>query len=257
MPKKKIDLALLLIWPIAGSLLSFALKTNAFYSVIIFFGIPSLYLSLREKRHVKKAALFSLFGIPVIIFVDYIAHVAQAWLIPISVLPFRLFGFVTLEVILWVFLHIYFVIMFYEHFLDKHVTDKLWHPQMKYFLAIVFVLFLAFLGLLFVNPSLLKIPYWYLVVGIFLVLLPVVLEWWGYPRVFLKLLKAAVYFLYITLVYEITALKLGWWSFPGKEFIGWVSFFGVEFPFEEFFFWLVLTALAILSYYEFYDDDEK
>jgi len=56
---------------------------------------------------------------------------------------------------------------------------------------------------------------------------------------------------------KVTALQLGWWDFPGSNFIGWVSIFNIRFPLEELIFWLFLFAMAILTYYEFFDDDEK
>ena len=70
-------------------------------------------------------------------------------------------------------------------------------------------------------------------------------------------MKVAAYFFYLTLVYELTALTLGWWSFPSSQFIGWVEIAGIRFPFEEFFFWLVLFSAWIVSAYEFSIDDEK
>jgi len=32
---------------------------------------------------------------------------------------------------------------------------------------------------------------------------------------------------------------------------------GYSMPFEEFFFWIILSTIAILSFYEFFDDDRK
>lgn len=255
--KRKIDLAILILWPIIGSMLAFLLNINTTNSVVIFFVIPSIYLSFRERRHILKAIVFSIFGTPLIILIDYIAEITNAWLIPDSVLSYRLFDFVTLEVIIWMFFHLYFVIIFYEYFIDKHKTDKLWLPKIKYFVSIVAGLSLLFLILLFSYPQALYIPYWYLLMGIVLILIPITLQGYNFPRVFLKFLKVAAYFFYLTFIYEITALKLGWWSFPGRQYVGWVYFFGVKFPFEEFFFWLMLTAIAILSCYEFFDDDER
>ncbi len=257
MRNKKIDLIILILFPIVSSVAAFLFKANAFFSVILFLGIPSLYLSLKERNHIKKAAFFSLLGLPIIIFVDYIAHLTNAWVIPVSVLPYRLLGYVSLEVILWTFFQIYLVIMFYEYFLEEHVRDKIWYPRTKYLVLIVFGLLLIFFGFFFTAQNLLYIPYWYLIFGLSTILLPVILQALAFPRTLLKILKVVPYFFFLTFIYEITALKLGWWAFPGTEFVGWVSFFGVRFPFEEFSFWLMLLAVALLSYYEFYDDDEK
>lgn len=158
---------------------------------------------------------------------------------------------------MWTFFQIYLIIMFYEYFLEKHIRDKIWHPRTKYLVLLVSGLFLLFLILFFGYPALLRIPYWYFIFGLTLILLPLIIQAFSFPKVFAKILKVVPYFFYLTFIYEITALKLGWWVFPGREFIGWVSFFGVSFPFEEFFFWLVLLAASLLSYYEFYADDEK
>jgi hypothetical protein len=62
---------------------------------------------------------------------------------------------------------------------------------------------------------------------------------------------------YLALMFELTGLELQLWTFPGTHFIGWVDLLGYKFPFEEFFFWFVLSAITILSYYEFFDDNRK
>ncbi len=251
--RETFDLAVFLVYPIIASLISFLLRANAFFSVIIFYGIPSIYLSFMMKKNVKNAAVFSLVGIIPMIVIDYIAHLTKVWEVTNSIIPFRLFGFVTLEVLLWVIFAFYFTVMFYEYFLDKHITHKLYKPRFKYLIISILALFSLFLFLLFGFPQFLRIPYFYLIFGVILILIPIVFELFEYPRFYTKFFKAQAYFFYLNFIYEITALKLGWWIFPGNEFVGWVSVFGVEFPFEEFFFWIMLTALAILTYFEFFD----
>lgn len=253
-----IDLAILLMCPLFATLISLLFKTSAFVSVLLFFGIPALYLSLRGAKYVKKSIVFAaVTSIPLIIILDYVGHLTKAWVIPNSILPFRLFGIVTIEVMLWALLYSYFVLMFYEYFLDKDVTKKIWLPHMKYLVAIMLVLFAAFMILFFNAPSLLHIPYFYLAFGIVLLLIPVIIELFEYPKLISKFARVGAYFFFLTFLYEVTALKLGWWAFPGTEFVGWVSIFGTMFPVEELVFWLILLAIAILSYYEFFDDDEK
>ncbi len=147
--------------------------------------------------------------------------------------------------------------MFYEYFLDKHVTKKLMHPNMKYLIVSVVVIFLAFVVSLLRAPNRLHIPYFYLTVGLTTILIPTLIEFLKYPKFISKFFMATAYFFYLTFIYEVTALKLNLWSFPGTEFIGWVSVFGVHFPAEELVFWVILSTMAILSYYEFFDDGEK
>jgi len=251
-------LVILIIWPILAAVLSLLFKVNAFGSIILFLFLPAVYLSVRGIKYMKKSLIFSLVvGIPGIIIVEYLAHLSDAWLVPFTIFPIRLFGFVTIESILWAFFLIYYIIMFYEYFLDKHVAKHLWHPHMKYLAMLVLLGVVVFLVLLFYSPNVLKIPYFYLCFGILLILIPIIIELFTYSRLSSKFFKAAAYFFFMTFIYEVTSLKLGIVAFPGTEFIGWVSILGVSFPFEELFFWCMLFTLAALSYYEFFDDDEK
>jgi len=196
-----------------GALLSHLLNINAFGSVIVFFGLPSLYLTLRAIEYSKKAIMFSIItSFPLIIIIDYIAHTTKQWLIPNSILPFRVFGVVTIEVILWAILNLYLVIMFYEYFLDKHITKKLWHPHMKYLVAVSLFLFILFITLYFYSPLFLNIPYFYLFWGTILLLTPIVIQMVTRPKMNMKFLKTAAYFFYLTFIYEsygITAWLVG------------------------------------------------
>jgi len=251
------DVVILLFSPIAAALLSSAFNVNAFVSVFLFFGIPSLYLSLRNPMYVKRAALFALAWIPLIIMADYIAHITQTWFIPDSVNPYRLFGLVTIEILVWMFLNIYLAVLFYEVFLDRHKVVRLKSPHIKYFFAGTLAALLILLAMMYFAPQQLLIPYWYLVGGTTLLGTVILVQFFRSSRVFWKIVKTVPYFLYLCFTYEIIALKSGWWSFPGNEFIGWVTTFGVRFPLEEFIFWFVLLEIAALSYYELLDDDER
>ena len=57
---KIIDLIILLVYSTIGALLCPLLKINAFGSVMVFFGLPSLYLTIKNIKYVKKAIIFSL-----------------------------------------------------------------------------------------------------------------------------------------------------------------------------------------------------
>src|SRR3970040_815711 len=117
MKKREFDLALLYAYPIIASLITLALKTNVFISIIIFLVVPAIFLSIRQPSHIVKAASFSLIlGTPFIIMIYYIGHVTNAWLMP-SVFPL-VFRFVNIEVILWLVFWIYFTVLFYENFFD-------------------------------------------------------------------------------------------------------------------------------------------
>jgi len=256
--KEKIDLILLLLYPIFASLFLLFIKGNAFLSIIIFFAIPPLYLSFRAKKYVKKSLIFSLvLGLPLFFIVDYIAHLTKTWLLHDSILPFRFFNYVPLEDWIWAVFYIYFIVIFYEYFLDKDVKVQAWHKNMKYLVMGLLIAFVLFLSALILNPKYLNIPYFYLTMGLTVILLPILLILLKFPKLTAKFFKTGAYFFYLVFIYEITGLKLDLWSFPGTEFIGWVTFLGVSFPIEEFVFWIMLGSMAALSYYEFFDDDRK
>ncbi len=120
--KKKILLSLLVLWPIAASVISFAIKADFFVSTILFLGLSSILLSVFNKSSIGKLLIFSLvFGIPVACVVDYIMEAAGGWYVPYSIFDsFRLFGLVTVDLVIWAVLETYFILMFYETFLEKH-----------------------------------------------------------------------------------------------------------------------------------------
>lgn len=259
MKQKTKDILAFLLFPLAGVVLSLALPVNALASTLVFFGLPSLYLCVRKPSAIKKALVFASFSLPLMAVVDYVAEITGTWSWPLpdTVFPIKFLGEVSFEVLIWAFLHYFLVVMFYEYFFEHHHIKKLWNKRTVQFVRYHLGIFVGFLVLLFLFPRYLHIPYWYLIFGVVFLVPPVIMEEIKYPRVFLKLLKASVYFVYLNVVYEITALHMGWWSFPSTQFVGWVTLAGVTFPFEEFFFWIVLFTLALLSYYEYFADDEK
>lgn len=255
--KKKFDLILLLIYPILGVISSHLLNINAFGSVMVFFGLPSLYLTIRAVKYAKRSFLFSVaISVPSIIIIDYIAHLTGQWIIPNSILP-RIFEYVSIEVIVWAVLNFYFVIMFYEYFLHHHFTKTLWSPRFKYLFIFALFSLILFMFAYYFTPSYLHVPYYYLLFGITLFFIPTLLQLFSYPKFLSKFFETAAYFFYLSFIYEITALQLGWWSFPGVQFIGWVSILNIKFPVEELMFWFLLFAMCVLTFYEYFDDEEK
>jgi hypothetical protein len=259
MINKKKHLALFILYPIVAAFVSFIIKPNAFGSVILFLIIPSTYLSVILRGNIKKTAIFALVtSAPFIIFADYIAHLTNQWVVPDTIFAARLLGLVPVEDALWAFFLTYFMIMFYELFLDDRKDDKKVFPSKTKYLAVFFSsILIIFLFLYFFLPSYLYISYFYLWFGMALIFIPIIIELIRKPNLITKVFLTGVYFFFVSFLYEITALKLGWWCFPGQQFVGWVSIFGVRFPFEEFFFYVLLLAMACVSYYEFFDGDEK
>lgn len=256
--KHRINLFFFLLWPIIAAWISFNFPINALFSSIIFYGIPAALLSLYRPEYVKKSLFVSFSPLPLLVIVDYIAERTGIWFWPLpdSVFP-KLFNYVSIEVLLWGFLHTYVVVLFFQYFFEKTFIKKILTKRSREALFGTSVIFIIFLIALILYPAILNIPYWYIIFGTVGILPIVIFEDLRYPRIFQRLLKTGAYFFYLNFTYEITALKIGWWSFPSKQFIGYISFFEVTFPFEEFFFWLILFTLAILSYYEFFFNRER
>ncbi len=110
--------------------------------------------------------------------------------------------------------------------------------------------------LYFYYQNILHFRYAYLVIGSLFGVPPLIVVIWRKPELLIKFVKASMFLIFLFLSFEITALKLDQWRFPG-EYIGYVSLFGVTFPLEEFFFWIVMSTAISLVYYEFFVDDEK
>lgn len=254
---KKLDIFLLLFFPLLSVTLSLIFKVNFLISILLFYGLPSLWLSLRTPSQVKKTFLFSLtISLPLSVFIDYLGAKDGAWFVPTTIFPFRLLEIIPIENIFVGFFLVYSVVIFYEHFLDKG-KHELMDKRMKYLVWSLIVFMMIFIFSLFTKPNFLVIPYAYFWLGTILTLLPAVTFLSFFPRLISKYIKTASYFFLLGLIFEFTGLQLHQWTFPGTHFIGWVKLLGYSFPFEELFFWIIMSAVSILSYYEFFDDDRK
>ena len=163
---------------------------------------------------------------------------------------FRLFDYVIVDQIVWVFLYVYFVGLFYEVFIDQHKTVGTIPSKFKPFAIFMSVILGLFVLTHYFSPALLNIDYFYLKLGL-IGMIPLVIGLFKIPEAFGGILRAGVYFFILSLVYELTALSLGQWSFPAEnQFIGVVQVFGIRFPFEELFFWIIIGAVAVVAYYK-------
>lgn len=249
----------LLLWPIIASIASLAVGAQIYLSLFLFFGVPALYLSFKHPELIKKSLFFSVvFSIPAAFLLDYVMEYTQAWAIGRMEFPhFWILEYVSLLQIIWLILYVYLVVMYYEAFFDRSVK-RLVYPRTKN-LVIIAVAILGFLTLAhFFNQEVLHVNYFYLKIGLVAVLLPLVVFWIRRRRyVTAKFLKVGAYFFAYTLLYELTALELQQWSFPAaQQFVGHVTLLGHTFPFEELFFWIMISSVSILAHYEYFDDDE-
>ena len=221
---KKADIAILIFLPLVIFLAIFLveLKINYFVSLLLFFGIPSLYLSLKNDEKIQKVGLFSiLVSIPIAIIFELVAFGDKGWFVPESIAPYRIFSLIPLEDFIWMFLVTYTILIFYESFCNTKFQKSI-DNKIKLMIYTLYPLTFLLVALFFISPSLLNIPYFYLWAGIILFLIPIILFLLRYPRLFRPFLKTSVFFFYIHLLFEIVGLKLNHWTFTGDYFIGWV-----------------------------------
>lgn len=255
---KRTDLAIVLLFPLFIFILVFFfnLKINYFESLILILGIPSLYLSIKNKNKVKKVAVYTvLMGLPVAIIFELLGFGDKAWVVPQSILSYRLFGFSPLENYIWMFICPYIIIMFYEHFCNNKFQPEI-SKKIRLMIYILYPL-TAFIIILFIlNSPLLNIPYAYLWLCLIFWLTPITLFLTKYPRYTASFFYVSIFFFYIHMIFELVGLKLHHWLYQGTHYLGWISFVGLSFPIEEFFFVILWGGFAALVYYEFFTNKE-
>jgi len=252
---KKFDLIIIFAIFLFGALISIIFNFKPLLGGILSLLIPSIYLILREKKNFWKIFWGVLiFGAIIGFGFDFIVTLNQGWIVTRIILPWKFFGVLPIDnVIGWVLMTL-FILVFYEHFLDDEKTKKI-SKNFKWALIPFSALLFLFLTLYIINPNLLKLPYTYLVGGIVAIILPIILVV-SKTRFLEKFLKLGAFFFVIWFILEIMALKNQGWIFPG-QYIGQVSIFGLSFPFEELFFWMMFYAATVVSYYEIFIDDSR
>ncbi|MDP2642003.1 MAG: hypothetical protein Q8P21_01790 [bacterium] len=257
MGKKRFKLATLVIWQVVSLWLTFHFKFNLFVSTLLFYGVPSIYLSLYYKELFKKIFIFSLAALPVLVVIDYMAVSNGTWYFPYTIFGGRMFGITVFEVIFWFFSYVYYIIIFYECFLDRPTTFVRTRRLIRYPFTLFALIFIFFLTKWMITGSFFILPYTYLIVGVVFAVLPILYTLSLYPKLVTKLAWITLYFCLISFAWELVALHLNQWTFPGNSFIGWLTFGQISFPFEEFLVWIVLGAPTVVCWYEIFDDNQK
>jgi hypothetical protein len=226
-------------------------------STILFFAVPALYLFIRKPKQTNRLAHTLVLGMMGAFSLDFLAEINGAWSwAPEGQLlfPNKLFGLIPIDVLIWYFFWILLTIVFYEHFFEHEKSDKVSKSFENAFVFIFTVTVLIILAF-YVNPEILIFPYAYFYIGIF-GSIPFFYLIFRNPHLIGKLLKAGIFSTFLFLSFELTALSLDQWRFPG-QYIGHVQLFGLQFPFEEFVFWILLGTPIILSYYELFIEDNR
>ena len=227
-------------------------------STFFFFIIPSVYLLIRKAKRIKRILLASfLFGVLFTFPFDFLAEFNNAWRWPAKenlLFPYLIFGIVPVDVMIWYFFWTFSIFVFYEHFFEHDRSDKI-SPHFKFALYPILAASAGLFILFAINPNILKFTYAYLLLGL-VALLPFLFIIRREPAFLPKFLKVNLFFIFLYVSFELTSLKLNHWHFPG-QYIGTVNLLGFRFPFEELFFWILMSSTVVLSYYKFFVDNEK
>ncbi len=254
--KHRGHLIILTVWSLLATALSFAIHADTIVSTLLFLGVPSLLLALWAPQYVPKAILFGVIFLPLWLFVEYVMHSTGQWY---AASPFqgRFLGAIAYNSPLWFFLVQFYIIMFWEYFLEHERHIQIWGRRMTRLALSLLCFFLITVAAWKWVPQLLNIPYFYFVLMVTVFILPVTLELRAHPKLLPKFLKIGSYFAYVFILYELTGIALGHWYFPSTSFIGWIELFGQRFPFEEFISWILIGSVTCVSWYEHFDDDDR
>jgi len=226
-------------------------------SIVLYFIVPAMYLVFRDQRFLKKALLFTLTSIPFTVIVDYFATRDGSWLNS-TVFSFRILNGFALEDFLWVGAWFFYIVFFYEYFIDypHRQSDIVINPRYKILLSVWFgalALFTLFYTWIDVH---LYIPYTYLVFCILLGIFPLSILITQKTNFIYKFSLVAVYFFFVNILHVWSAFFAKQWVFPGKHFVGWVVLpKGFTFPVEELILFMILGSLFVTTYYEYFFDN--
>jgi hypothetical protein len=253
---KRCDFVVLLLLIVAADIYA-RLTTRVYIGRDLFgavaFCLPgTVYLGLRSPKPWKKIFVATLlFGFLFGCFFEFIQQSNQSYVIAATVIP-KIFGFLSLDFVIWHILMAAYVFTFYEHFINKTKDDAV-SPRAKVMIIITLIVLAATIVLHYAHPNALSFKYAYAYFGTVAVIAPFALAYKkpGYIR---DLTLIAPFFLAFYFVIEWIGVPRQWWIYPSHHYLGWVSVQSLHFPIEELIFWMLLYPAALVAYYKIFVD---
>jgi hypothetical protein len=190
----KVGDSILLAWPVIAPLFTWVIGANFYLGLFIFFIVPSIYLSFKKVRAIKKAFLFSVTLLPVAIIIDYLMESTGGWHTFSVTESWRILGYVSIENFIWAFWFVYFMVMFYEVFIEHHIKNTVYEKKIRLLVLIVFMVSMLFLLIFIFSPHLLDINQVYLKIGLLALVPPILFIPIRARKSAYKLIKTGVYF---------------------------------------------------------------
>ncbi|QQG52953.1 MAG: hypothetical protein HY931_01825 [Candidatus Falkowbacteria bacterium] len=249
---KRQRLIFLFAYVTLACILVYFLRPVYLLSIIIVLVPPAVINFLWLKKSRFKILLFSL--LTTVLFappVELAARLADAWDVQ-SILP-RLFGIAPLENILFAFLNFFWVLAFYEYFVDRDLKRRISRRFRLIILGYLF-LFLSVFTIFFIAPNLLAVNY--ALLALIILLVPGIIMFYFSPKLLKKTWLPTLFFALVFFVYEVVSLIIGSWWWPG-EYILPINLAGNIFPLDDVIIWYFLSTPVLIGGYEFFVDDNK
>jgi hypothetical protein len=249
---KKQKLIFLISYILLACLFVYLIKPVYLLSIIIVLVPPAVLNFIWLKKSKTKIFIFSL--LTTLLFappVEVIARMANAWDVQ-SILP-RLLGIAPLENILFAFLNFFWVLSFYEYFIDQDKSEKI-SKNFKWIIFLYLALLLIVTFLFFFAPELVGLNYHTL--SIIILLVPGAIIFYRKPILLKKTVIPTLFFAFVFFVYEIVSLFIGSWWWPGSYLFP-LNLGGHIFPLDDVIIWYFLSTPVLIGGYEFFVDDNK
>ncbi len=237
---------------IFACILVLLLKPYYLYSILIVLVPPSIANFLWLKRSRTKILIFSI--VAAFIFappVELVLRLVDAWDVQ-SIIP-RVFGLIPIENMIFAFLNFFWVLTFYEYFVDKDTKE---HISNKYRILIyIFVTFASIiLVLYYIHPILLRTNYFG--ASILILIIPMLFIYFKHIPLLKKTILTTIFFAIIFFIYELVSLYIGSWWWPGEYYFP-IIVFNQVFPIDDIIIWYFLSTPALIGGYEYFMDDYR
>ena len=259
MNRKLRDLLVVILFMIGGVWYATLMRDTIFGKAAVvgfmYFIPASIYLGIVKKKFWKKILVATvLFGGIFGFIFEFVQEYTGMYTVLSSLFPFKIFGVLPVDNVVGHLEMTFFTFVFYEHFLSHERSS---HVSKHLIFALIpgIVVMLSIILLYYISPSLLKIPYSYLLFGL-TAIIPTFFLAITQPKYIKNMAEIAAFFFFVYFVFEVIALSFGYWTFAGDSYIGWVQFLNLQFPFEELVFWMLFYAATLVAYYELFIDQQ-
>lgn len=251
------DKVVMIAFPILATTSSNVFNLSFLHSTLLFFAVPSIYLSLRNPRLIKTTLIFSFtMGLAMLFVFDHMAYLDYSWFVPDSMWRF-LRDSIPIEDGPWAILLVYYVVITWEYFFFSPKKRHVFHPTIVWFLLFCASLLIVFFIAYIFAPHSLIVPYFYFKMGIVFEIIPLAILLYKRPALIQPLLWLTVYFFFVAMLAEYIGLTHNQWYFAGEHYLGEIRYFDHRLPWDEVLVWWTFAAPGMIAWYESFATSRK